>query len=50
MKLFIKWHGDDTHQQDELIDTIVGDSNQACETIANKKYSDTDKYYWTYTE
>ena len=50
MKLFIKWNGDDSHEQDEIIDIIEGDSNDECTTEAEKQYSDTDKYYWTFTE
>jgi len=50
MKLFIKWHGDESHEQDEIIDVIDGDSNQECEEEAEKMYFETDKYYWTYNE
>ena len=50
MKLFIKWHGDDSHEQDQIIDIIDGDNNAECNAKADKLYSDTDKYYWTFTE
>jgi len=50
MTLFIKWHGDDSHEQDEIIDIIESDSNDECTVEAEKQYADTDKYYWTFTE
>ena len=37
-----------THENDELIDTIEGETNEECEKIAYEKYWDTDTYYWDY--